>query len=190
MKTNTPSYWQNEQVVLRAMEPEDWQAGFDSYYDSDARRMLQYQLELPITEKKAQSDTEYFSHFNQESGRLMFTILNKEGDIVGAVNLNSIDERNGLFSIGMQISSGHRAKGYGTAAMKILLDYAFNERRLHKFNVSVIDYNIGSATMLQKVGCQKEGVRREVIYMKGKHYDEVLYGLTATEFNQKHHQRL
>lgn len=178
-------YWQNDRVRLRAMTPEDWEVHYLNCFDSEARRMLQYELELPPTIDHQKKSIEGFSNFNPDSNRLMFTIENLEGDNVGAFNLNSIDERNGTFSIGMQIDRNHRGKGYGTSAMTILLNYAFNERRLNKFNVSVIDGNIGSATMLKKIGCQEEGVRRQVIYTNGRYYDEILFGLTRDEFNKK-----
>lgn len=177
-------YWQNELVRLRAMVPEDWEEHYYNCYDSKARRMLQYELELPPTVSSNQSAIEMFSNFNPESKRIMFTIETLDGENVGSFNLNSIDERNGTFSIGMQIGMDYRGRGYGTSAMKILLDYAFNERRLNKFNVSVIEGNIGSATMMRKLGCQEEGVRREVIYTEGKYKDEILFGLTRNEFNK------
>lgn len=177
-------YWQNERVRLRAMEPEDWEEHYYNCYDSEARRMLEYELELPPTLTKNKNEAEWFSNFNPETKRLMFTIESLEGINVGAFNLNSIDEKNGTFSIGIQIGRDHRGQGYGTAAMKLLLDYAFNERRLNKFNVSVIEGNIGSASMMKKLGCKEEGVRREVIYTGGKYHDELLFGLTRNEFNE------
>ncbi len=177
-------YWQNELVRLRAMVAEDWEEHYYNCYDSKARRMLQYELELPPTQASNKSVIEMFSNFNPETKRLMFTIESLDGVNVGSFNLNGIDEKNGTFGIGMQIGMDHRGKGYGTAAMKILLDYAFNERRLNKFNVSVIEGNIGSATMMDKLGCQEEGIRREVIYTEGKYQDEILFGLTKNEFNR------
>jgi len=143
--------------------------------------MLQYQLELPPLKEKDPDNGED-DIYDSKSRRYSFSIETLDGVLVGSFNLNSVDERNGTFSIGMQIDRQHRAKGYGTAAMKILLDYAFNERRLNKFNVSVIDGNIGSATMLKKVGCVQEGVRRQVIYMEGKYHDEILFGMVKDEF--------
>jgi RimJ/RimL family protein N-acetyltransferase len=166
------------------MEPEDWEEHYYNCYDSEARRMLEYELELPPTLTKNKNEAESFSNFNPETKRLMFTIESLEGINVGAFNLNSIDEKNGTFSIGIQIGRDHRGQGYGTAAMKLLLDYAFNERRLNKFNVSVIEGNIGSASMMKKLGCKEEGVRREVIYTGGKYHDELLFGLTRNEFNE------
>ncbi|WP_254848750.1 GNAT family N-acetyltransferase [Paenibacillus odorifer] len=60
----------------------------------------------------------------------MFTIENLNGEYVGGVNLNSIDEKNGTFSIGVQVDRDHRGKGDGTRAINILLKYAFLELRL------------------------------------------------------------
>ncbi|WKL01586.1 GNAT family protein [Paenibacillus amylolyticus] len=115
----------------------------------------------------------------------MFTIVNMDGENVGGVNLNSIDERNGTFSIGIQIDRDHRGKGYGTRAVRILLKYAFFERRLNKFNDYVLQGNEPSAAMMRKLGCVQEGVCRQVIYMDGKYQDLILFGLTKDEFMEK-----
>ena len=176
-------YWQNDIVRLRAMEPEDWEEHYYNCYDSKARRMLQSELELPPTISKNKSAIEDFSDFN-DTKRLMFTIESLDGVNVGSFNLNSIDERNGTFSIGIQIGRNHRGKGYGTSAMKLLLDYAFNERRLNKFNVSILEGNVESSKMLKKLGCKEEGVRREVIYAEGGYKNEILFGLTKDEYNE------
>jgi hypothetical protein len=40
-------YWQNDLVRLRAMTPEDWQEAYYANFDSQARRLLQCELELP-----------------------------------------------------------------------------------------------------------------------------------------------
>ena len=106
----------------------------------------------------------------------MFTIETLDGQAVGALNLSSIDERNGTFHVGMQIDVGQRSKGYGTAAMRILLGYAFFERRLNKFNCFILEGNVACATMLKKLGCVQEGVRRQMIYTNGRYMDEILFG--------------
>jgi RimJ/RimL family protein N-acetyltransferase len=175
-------YWQNNLVRLRAMQPEDWEIDFPSLYDSKGRRMLQYEIELPPTIVSEKDNAQKFSNFDPASNRLMFVIENLDGIPVGAFNLNSIDEKNGTFSIGMQIGLEHRSKGYGTAAMHIVLRYAFFERRLNKYYGSVIEFNIASATMLKKLGCVQEGIRRQQIYTDGRYFDETLYGLTKEDF--------
>ncbi|MTI49514.1 MAG: GNAT family N-acetyltransferase [Firmicutes bacterium] len=185
-------YWQNAKIRLRPMLPEDWEESYYNMFDSEARRKLQYQIELPTSLELEQEGVNKFVNFNTETNRYMFTIETLDGTNVGALNLNSIDERNGTFSIGMQVGRDYRGKGYGTAAMRILLRYAFFERRLNKYYGSVLETNIASPTMLKKVGCVQEGVQRQMVYTDGRYHDIILYGLTKEEFieNEKKFQDL
>jgi RimJ/RimL family protein N-acetyltransferase len=173
-------FWQDEAIRLRAIQPEDWENHYINRFDTLARRLLECAVELPPTVTEAKSFAESFSDFS--SNRLMFTIENLNGENVGGINLNSIDEKNGTFSIGIQIDRDHRGKGYGTRAVNILLKYAFFERRLNKFNDYVLEGNEASTAMMRKVGCVQEGVRRQVFYTNGRYFDSILFGLTKDEY--------
>ncbi|SDT52600.1 Protein N-acetyltransferase, RimJ/RimL family [Paenibacillaceae bacterium GAS479] len=144
--------------------------------------VLQCAIELPPTISEAKKFVEDNTDFSSTNGRIMFTIEDLNGESLGGINLNSIDERNGTFSIGIVIDKPYRGKGYGTRAVHILLKYAFFERRLHKFNDYVLEGNEPSAAMLRKVGCIQEGVRRQVFYINGRYHDSILFGLTKDEY--------
>lgn len=175
-------FWQDDKVRLRAIQPEDWQGDYLSKFDTPARRFLACAIELPPTISGSKTFAEENADFSPKNGRIMFTIENEEGKNIGGINLNSIDERNGTFSIGIIIDKEYRGKGYGTSAMNILLKYAFLERRLNKFNDCVVEGNEGSVKMMEKLGCVKEGVRRQVVYINGQYVDLILFGLTKDEF--------
>lgn len=175
-------YWQNELVRLRAITFEDWEDAYVNNFDSKARLLLQAEMELPPVATTVQEQYRNFADFNKETGRLMFAVETLDGISVGGLNLHSIDERNGTFGIGIQISIEHRRKGYGTAAMRILLKYAFLERRFNKFDVWCVEGNIASITMMEKLGCIQEGVRRQILYSGGRYLDGILFGLTKDEF--------
>ncbi|CAM4227655.1 GNAT family N-acetyltransferase [Lederbergia lenta] len=178
-------FWQDDKVRLRAIQPEDWEGDYISNFDTPARRFLECTIELPPTIAGSKKFTEENADFTSTNGRIMFTIENLECKSIGGINLNSIDERNGTFSIGIVIDKEYRGSGYGTSAMKILLKYAFLERRLNKFNDYVLEGNEGSAKMMKKLGCVQEGVRRQVVYLNGQYLDFILYGLTKDEFIEK-----
>ncbi|ANF95026.1 GNAT family N-acetyltransferase [Paenibacillus bovis] len=175
-------YWQDDRIRLRALAPEDWEDHYINRFDTPARRLLECAVELPPTMVEAQQFTETYAGF--ANNRLMFTMESLDGENVGALNLNSIDERNGTFSIGIQVDRDHRGKGYGTRAIHLLLKYAFFERRLNKFNNYVLEGNIASATMLRKVGCIQEGIRRQMFYTDGRYQDCILFGMTKDEYVQ------
>jgi RimJ/RimL family protein N-acetyltransferase len=179
-------FWQNDKVRIRPARMEDWKEHYLNLFDNDARFLLDSEIELPSDEPTAEQHWKnYLGDGFDKNGRIRLTIENLEGTNVGGYNLNGIDERNGTFGIGMQINGEFRGQGYGTAAMKILLDYAFNERRLHKYQGFVREGNIASETMLIKLGCVKEGVIRGTTFHKGKYWNEIHYGLFAEEFNKK-----
>lgn len=175
-------FWQDDKVRLRAIQPEDWEGDYISKFDTPARRLLECAIELPPTISGSKKFAEENTDFASTNGRIMFTIEILEGKSIGGINLNSIDERNGTFSIGIVIDKEYRGKGYGTSAMKILLKYAFLERRLNKFNDYVLEGNEGSAKMMKKLGCVQEGVRRQVVYINGQYLDFIMFGLTKDEF--------
>ncbi|MBD7969182.1 GNAT family N-acetyltransferase [Paenibacillus gallinarum] len=181
----TDYFWQDEKVRLRAIQEEDWESCYISDFDTPARILLECAVELPPTILGAKKFVEDNANFTSTNGRIMFTIENLDGDSIGGINLNSINERNGTFSIGIVIDKEYRGKGYGTSAMKILLKYAFLERRLNKFNDCVLEGNVGSAQMMRKLGCIQEGVRRQVVYVNGRYLDFILFGLTKDEFIEK-----
>jgi RimJ/RimL family protein N-acetyltransferase len=175
-------YWQNDLVRLRAWTAEDCEAAYPSLFDSEARFLLQEEVELPPVKAKMQEDSKQWENFSEAVGRIMFTIETLDGKAVGALNLNTINERHGTFCIGIQVLVGERGKGYGTAAMRILLKYAFLERRLHKFNSGWLEGNIGSEKMHKKLGCVQEGQLRQMTYHEGRYYDWIRVGLTKDEF--------
>ncbi|RXZ80432.1 N-acetyltransferase [Paenibacillaceae bacterium] len=178
-------YWQDDEVRLRAIQAEDWESCYIGGFDTPASRFLQCAIELPPTVSEAKKFAEENADFSSTNRRIMFTIEHLNAESIGGINLNSIDERNGTFSIGIVIDKQYRGKGYGTRAMKILLKYAFFERRLNKFNDYVLEGNEGSAKMMKKLGCVQEGVRRQVWYINGQYLDSILFGLTKDEFIEK-----
>lgn len=175
-------FWQNGKVRLRAIQPEDWEGHYYNRFDSHGRRLLEYEVELPPTVHEAKEFAEKNTDFSLGGGRIMFTVENLNGENVGGINLNSVDEKNGTFSIGIQVDQDYRGKGIGTSAMRILLRYAFYERRLNKFNDTVLKGNVASATMLKKLGCKQEGVRRKSVYTNGEYHDVILFGMLKDEF--------
>ncbi len=178
-------FWQDDNIRLRSMQEGDWESYYYNRYDTPGRRLVNYVIDLPPTVEEAQNFANSFKDFLNESEKIMFTIEDHNGENLGAINLNSIDERNGTFSIGLLIDQDHRSKGYGTSAMTLVLNYAFYERRLNKYHGSVLEGNIGSATMLKKVGCQQEGIRTQMVYTDNKYHDIILFGLTKEQFGNK-----
>ena len=57
-------YWQNDLVRLRAVMPEDWERGYRNLFDSEARRLLQCDIELPPVPAKVQESNQKWVGFD------------------------------------------------------------------------------------------------------------------------------
>ncbi|MBP1904480.1 RimJ/RimL family protein N-acetyltransferase [Paenibacillus turicensis] len=110
------------------------------------------------------------------------TLVNNQ--LVGFINLNSIDHKNGVFSFGLGVNKEHRNNGYATEATRIVMRYGFYELRMQKCNSSCVEINDASLKFHKNLGFIEEGRRRKIIYMNGKYYDNILLGITREEFDE------
>ena len=104
-------------------------------------------------------------------------------DRVGEVFLFDLYEQRGSVELGYWIAPEHQGNGYATAAAALAVDYCVTERRLHKVNARVLAFNDGSRAVLEKVGFEPEGCRREEFYVDGEYVDSDLYGIVADEWD-------
>lgn len=174
-------YWQNDLVRLRAWSEGDWEWDYYNNFDSEGLRFADCELGLPPTTYASEKFTETIKNFSTKN-RTYFAIETLDDIHVGRINLNSIDEQNGTFEIAILIDRDYRGRGYGISAMKIVLKYAFMERRLNKYCASILDDNLGSIAMHKKLGCEQEGLCKQNIYTNGRYHDEVLFGLTKDDY--------
>ena len=179
-------YWKSERVRLRPMRPEDADVWQLSEYDSEAQRFLNYGMPLPGSLAEAKQFAERFSDFNNRDQRIMFSIENEEGDLIGGINIHSMDRKNGTFETGTRIYAQSRGQGYGLEAKIIVLRYAFHELRFQKYNIRCLSDNEPMQAHAMRLGCQQEGRIRRHIYTQGRFYDELIFGLTREEFDEHH----
>lgn len=180
MEINYDNYfWQNELVRVRRSKPDDWKHHKISY-DSDDRFFTDYSQELPQDEELRKEEWENYIKANWNSDKwICFAFETLSGEYVGGGNLHGIDERNGTFGIFM----GADEEKYAIAGARLMLDYAFNYRRLNNCHTGLIENDMKSISVFEKLGFKLEGVRRQQVFHKGKFWDEHLYGLLAEEFN-------
>lgn len=104
--------------------------------------------------------------------------------VIGDVALQDIDWRNRSCSIGLGIQKlEHRSKGYGSEAVRIMLEYGFNNLGIHRVWAETLESNIGAQKSLEKSGFVLEGCSRKAIYFAGRYFDKFHYGLLRSDYN-------
>ena len=106
----------------------------------------------------------------------MYLIIDDSGDIVGRVNLVSI-VRGSLnkAELGYRVGENYQSKGYGTNAVRLVLDEASKKHKLHRIEAGTSPDNIGSQIILIKNGFQFVGRHNEYIYKNNKWQDSIIF---------------
>lgn len=175
-------FWMYKNIIVREMTEEDYMKNREMYFRAMDSRFFDNDVKLPMITEELTEKEKMHLDFGGDGSRIEFAVINLEGEYVGNVNLHSIDEENGTFSISFYFLEKHRKKGYATNAVALILYYAFNELELNKLNVSVNEGNIPSETLIKKIGCQKEGIYKENVFYDGKYVNVNLYGITYEDF--------
>jgi RimJ/RimL family protein N-acetyltransferase len=174
--------WNGELVRLRAIEPSDWETYFAWNEDVDQARALAA-VPLPQSREAVKQWAEREATRLPAEDDFRFVIENRAGEVVGDLTTHHCDPRAGTFAYGITIRTEHRRKGYATEAIRLVLAFYFAERRYQKVTVSVFSFNEPSIRLHERLGFRQEGRLRRTVYTRGRHFDELLFGLTAEEFS-------
>jgi RimJ/RimL family protein N-acetyltransferase len=128
-----------------------------------------------------------FTQINIDSNlqHVMFAVRTlKDRVLIGEISLQNIMWPNRNAELGVMIGdANYQGKGYGSEAIYLLIDYAFNELNLHRVQLNVVAYNERAIAAYKKIGFQSEGTYREYGCRDGKFYDLHLMGLLSKEWD-------
>lgn len=104
----------------------------------------------------------------------------KEDRLIGKVKISNIVSgifKNGV--IGYSIDKNEQGKGYMKLAVKLALEYAFKELRLHRIEASALVENKRSRNVLISCGFKELGLNEEYLFIDGKWRDHITYYITS-----------
>ncbi|WP_311764812.1 GNAT family N-acetyltransferase [Paenibacillus agricola] len=163
-------------VKLRAFETEDVKALHGWLNDADSialvgRTPVTYEQTVQHVEKK------------QKNKDLVLGIENEDHQLVGWIFLQNIEFEHGRASIGILLAPESRGRGYGSIAMRKMIDIGFQQLRLHKIYLTTRGINQQAIRLYQKLGFIIEGQLRDHAYSDGRYYDTYFMGILASEWS-------
>lgn len=167
-----------EKVLLRAIELSDAEILQAMINDEEIERMM-WGYSFPVARHQ---QLKWIENLSGEKSTFR-AIIDVDGTAVGTIILSNIDLRSGTAEIHIKLAqSSQRGKGYGTDAVKALLQYAFNELRLNCVCCRIREDNIPSQKLFEKCGFVKEGRLRQRVFRQGLYYDFYEYSILKSEF--------
>ncbi|MCM3782762.1 GNAT family N-acetyltransferase [Neobacillus mesonae] len=121
----------------------------------------------------------------QAEPRLQYTqaiVLKETQSLIGGCGI-TLSGSNA--EIGYSIHPDYWGKGYATEAAKKLLYLGFKVHNVHRIYATCRPANIGSMTVMKKLGMTKEGQLREHVWHNGKYHDSLLFSILADEYAEQ-----
>jgi RimJ/RimL family protein N-acetyltransferase len=169
-------------IYLRPVEPNDatnlatWLNDWDVIKNLTKRfPMSREQEEEWIRGKKNQKDF------------VNLMICLKENDkSIGICGFDKIDYINRTATYGTFIGEKEDwNKGYGSEALSLLCDYAFNKLNLNKVKLKVYSFNKRGIKAYEKCGFKVTGVEPEEMFLDGKYHDAYIMCLLKRDWCKK-----
>lgn len=169
-------------VRLRAWEPTDADTEFRFLQDSEIAR-LDSNIGFPnsLAEIRRRLENPREPRYPDDKSLIIETL---DGQMVGEINVQLTDPRNGTFSIGIGLPERTTwGKGYAKEAMLLIMRFMFHERRYQKCNIGVYAFNQRAIGLYRRLGFIEEGRIRRAVFTNSSFHDELLLGLTVEEFD-------
>ncbi len=166
-------------IRLRAREPEDEPQLYQWFNDPEVTEWLT--VRYPVSHQQERD----FLAANGAPGyhNANFAIVTKtEGTLIGGIDLGPVraESREGMLGIAIG-DKAYWDGGYGTDAMRTLCGFGFDEMNLHRIQLEVFAGNERAIHVYEKVGFQREGLKRDGIFKRGRYHDIVVMSLLEGE---------
>lgn len=131
------------------------------------------------------NEREYLEKLERNTEKRTFNIVNIEDDkLIGTVGLEDINWIRRSAVLGIFIGDkDFRSNGYGTEAIRLLLEYGFKYLNLHSIRLDLLAINERAHKCYLKCGFKDTGYNREAIFLNGKYYDKLHMDILENEFS-------
>ncbi|NWJ51912.1 MAG: GNAT family N-acetyltransferase [Bacteroidetes bacterium] len=152
---------------------------------SDEKVTRFYNL-LPLkSEQEGQKVIDWYqTRFIDQLGIRWGIALKGKPNIIGTIGFNNFAKRHRA-NIGYDLQAEYWNCGYITEALRAVIDFGFKQLEINRIEAEVMQGNVISERVLDKLNFRNEGVLRQWMFWNEKHYDMTMFSLLKTEWAEK-----
>ena len=123
-------------------------------------------------EKQVEKD---FQGFKSDKSLKMWVFEKANPEyIVGNVNFDNFVRGAGQFCfLGYNLAEAQQGKGYMSEAVRVAIQYVFEELNLHRVMANYMPHNQRSGNLLKRLGFVVEGYARDYLFINGRWEDHI-----------------
>ncbi|MFB4277978.1 GNAT family N-acetyltransferase [Nonomuraea sp. MTCD27] len=167
---------------LRPLEP--WLAGEFLANIDRGREFIGQHIALPDVVTDFESSRAFLQAYAEraaaDKGRIHGIWTG--GELVGGVLFRTMDVQLGVAEAGCWLEPSAVGKGLVTRAIRVIIDWAIEERGIHRIEWHASSANEPSIAVARRLGMTKDGVLRESYPYRGKRLDMEIWSVLAPEW--------
>lgn len=167
---------EGERIYLREVRLSDVNENYYKWLNDD--EITRY-MEIRFFPQSIELIKEYVSSLSGSYESVFLAIIEKEREKhIGNIKIGPINWIHRFADVSLFIGDKEVwGKGYGTEAIRLSIEYAFNILNLHRLQAGICDMNTASIKVFEKAGFKKEATFRGKRFYKGRYIDEKIYGI-------------
>ena len=111
--------------------------------------------------------------------------LRETDELIGIIEPLRFNEETGTCSFAYMLSRDFWGRGYGTEAVKAVLDFLFGKMEMERVEADHMAENVGSGAVMRKAGMVYTGIEPRKYEKNGVFHDAVSYAITRQQW-EKH----
>jgi RimJ/RimL family protein N-acetyltransferase len=185
------SFLIGDRIYLRQVVREDAENYYHWLNDQDTTKYMQRGIYPTSIE-----DCRDYIELMQDNGSMHLAIIRKDKEIktnlpaefacyIGNITLLNIHPTFRSAEISIIIGDKQcRGNGYGTEAIKLLVDHAFTRMNLNRLQAGMVTKNVSSQGAFMNAGFQQEGILRQAYYCEGEYQDVQIMSILKSDWRR------
>ena len=171
-----------ERIRFRAVEREDLPRFVAWLNDPEVLQGLL--ISLPLSQGDEENWYENMMKRPMDEHPMVIEIKQADGWLpIGNCGFINIDWRCRAGEVGIFIGEKRLwNQGYGTDAMRLLLQHGFNTLNLNRIALDVYHTNLRAVRSYEKAGFVQEGCKRQAVFKEGKYIDLIQMSVLRQEW--------
>lgn len=172
---------ETERFVLRQITKNDSVDIFQYFSLDEVTRF--YDVESFTNIRQAEELIQRWNERFERSQAIRWGITLKSlNRVIGTCGFHGWMKNHYKAEIGYELAPEYWRQGFMTEAIEKIIEYGFNNLELNRIEAFVEPENVGSRTVLEKVGFREEGILKEHYYWRNRFVDNVIYAFLKKDY--------
>lgn len=176
-----PIIFETERLILTGFSKHDMTYIFENFSKVEIMKKLGHRTEEDYQKEEYKQNNGYASY---NRNFILFLLTEKKSNsIIGRCGLHNWNPEHKRAEIGYNFTDENFGRnGLMTEAVSGIIDYGFNNLKLHRIEALVGSNNIPSLKILERHGFIKEGLLRQHFFIGDKYEDSIILSKLYNEF--------